>query len=124
TTLAYASATIFARASGYIDKRYVDIGSRVKAGDLMAEITAPELDHQIALVEANVAQTQASLAQTHATRELAIVTNQQGDTDRLNLEAQNQAVRVVEANIAAQQAQLMVLRQQKAYQKVVAPFDG
>jgi RND family efflux transporter MFP subunit len=138
TTLAYASATIFARASGYIDKRYVDIGSRVKAGDLLAEITAPELDHQIALVEANVAQTQATLAQTHATRELANVTNrrsakltaegwvtkQQGDTDRLNLEAQNQAVRVVEANIAAQQAQLMVLRQQKAYQKVVAPFDG
>jgi len=138
TTLAYASATIFARASGYIDKRYVDIGSRVKAGDLMAEITAPELDHQIALVEANVAQTQATLAQTHATRELANVTNQrsakltaegwvtkqQGDTDRLNLEAQTQAVRVVEANIEAQEAQLMVLRQQKAYQKVVAPFDG
>ena len=39
TTSAYATANIFARASGYIDKRYVDIGSRVKAGELMAEIT-------------------------------------------------------------------------------------
>jgi RND family efflux transporter MFP subunit len=138
TTLAYASATIFARASGYIDKRYVDIGSRVKAGELLAEITAPELDHQIALAEADLAQTQAALGQAHANQELANVTNkrtakltqegwvtkEQGDTDRLNFQAQNQAVRVAQANIDAQQAQLMVLRQQKAYQKVVAPFDG
>ena len=48
TTSAFATANIFARASGYIDKRYVDIGDRVKAGHLLAEITAPELDHQIA----------------------------------------------------------------------------
>ena len=138
TTLAYATANIFARASGYIDKRYVDIGSRVKAGQLLAEITAPELDHQIALSEANLAQTEAALGQTSANRELARVTNQrtakltaegwltkeQGDTDRLTLEAQGQAVRVAEANIAAQRAQLLVLRQQKAYQQVIAPFDG
>ena len=138
TTLAYATATIFARASGYIDKRYVDIGSRVKAGQLLAEITAPELDHQIALSEANVAQTQAALGQATANRELARVTSQrtsrlvtdgwvskeQGDTDRLTYEAQGQAVRVAEANIAAQQAQLQVLRQQKSYQAVTAPFDG
>jgi RND family efflux transporter MFP subunit len=138
TTLPYATATIFARASGYIDKRYVDIGSRVRADDLLAEIVAPELDHQIALAEADLAQTQAALGQAHANRDLADVTNkrtarltaegwvtkEQGDTDRLNFQAQTQAVRVAEANIAAQQAQLMVLRQQKAYQRVVAPFDG
>src|SRR5262245_6951060 len=138
TTLPFATANIFARASGYIDNRNVDIGSRVKAGDLLAEIVAPELDHQIALAEADLAQTQATLGQAHANRDLAAVTNkrtarltaegwvtkEQGDTDRLNFQAQTQAVRVAEANIEAQQAQLMVLRQQKAYQKVVAPFDG
>lgn len=138
TTLAYATANIFARASGYVDKRYVDIGSRVKAGELLAEITAPELDHQITLSEANLAQTQASLGQANANRELARVTTQrtaklteegwvtkeQGDTDRLTYDAQTQMVHVAEANIAAQQAELLVLRQQKAYQQVIAPFDG
>ena len=48
TTSAFAAANIYARASGYIDKRNVDIGDRVKEGQLLAQITAPELDHQIA----------------------------------------------------------------------------
>ncbi len=52
------------------------------------------------------------------------MTPQQGDTDRLTLQAQHAAVAVAEANIAAQQALIRVLRQQKAYQSVVAPFDG
>jgi RND family efflux transporter MFP subunit len=138
TTSAFDAANIFARASGYISKRYVDIGSRVKAGQLLVEISAPEVEDQIAQAEANLIQAEASLRQIGATRELARVTNvrttslvaqgwatkQQGDTDRLNYEAQQQAAQVAEANIQAQQAQLKVLRQQKAYQQVVAPFDG
>ena len=48
TTLAFAQANIFARATGYIDKRNVDIGDRVKTDQLLVQITAPELDHQIA----------------------------------------------------------------------------
>ena len=52
------------------------------------------------------------------------MTPQQGDTDRLTLEAQQAAVGVAQSNIAAQQALIRVLRQQKAYQSVVAPFDG
>ena len=47
TTTAFEAANIFARTSGYIEKRYVDIGDKVKAGTLLADITAPELDHQI-----------------------------------------------------------------------------
>jgi multidrug efflux pump subunit AcrA (membrane-fusion protein) len=47
TTSAFSAANVFARASGYIAKREVDIGDRVKAGQLLAEIVAPELDHQI-----------------------------------------------------------------------------
>ena len=47
TTAAFAAANIYARATGYIAKRNVDIGDQVKAGDLLVEITAPELDHQI-----------------------------------------------------------------------------
>ena len=71
TTNAFQAADIFARASGYVMERSVDIGSRVKAGGLLAAITAPELDHQIAQAEANLAQAKASRRQTKANRELA-----------------------------------------------------
>jgi RND family efflux transporter MFP subunit len=138
TTTAFEAANIFARTSGYIEKRYVDIGDQVKAGTLLAEITAPELDHQIAQAQATLAQDQATLHQTEASHELARVTNardsnlvkqgwltlQQGDNDRLTLAAQESAVDVATSNVAAQQAQIRILNQEKAYQRVVAPFDG
>src|SRR5580704_16132258 len=138
TTLAFAAANIFARASGYFDKRQVDIGDHVKAGDLLAQITAPELDHQISQNQATLQQNEAALQQTTASRDLANVTNtrdsdlvkkgwltpQQGDTDRLTLQAQNASVAVAQANVAAQQSLIRVLQQQKSYQSVVAPFDG
>ena len=138
TTTAFEAANILARTNGYIEKRYVDIGDKVKAGALLAEITAPELDHQISQAQATLAQDQATLHQTEASRELARVTNdrdsnlvkqgwltlQQGDNDRFTLAAQEAAVGVAQSNIAAQQAQIRVLGQEKAYQRVVAPFDG
>jgi RND family efflux transporter MFP subunit len=138
TAEAFEQTNIYARASGYVSRRDVDIGSRVKAGQLLVEITAPELDHQIAQAEATLAQMQASLEQAKANRDLGQVTwnrnnplvqkgwvtSQQGDTDRLNLQAQTAGVGVASANITAQEAQLRVLGQQKAYQRVVAPFDG
>jgi RND family efflux transporter MFP subunit len=138
TTSAFESANIYARATGYISHRAVDIGDHVQKGQLLAEITAPELDHQIAQAEATLAQLQASLQQAQANRDLANanwtrdkplvekgwVTPQQGDNDRLTLAAQEAAVAVAQANIKQQQAQLQVLRQQKDYQSVVAPFDG
>lgn len=138
TTLAFEAASIYARANGYIAARQVDIGDHVKTGDLLVQITAPELDHQIAQNQATLQQDQATLQQATASRDLANVTNvrdsdlvkkgwvtaQQGDTDRLTLEAQNAAVAVAQSNIAAQQALIRVLNQDKAYQSVVAPFDG
>ncbi len=138
TTSAFASANIFARASGYVATRAVDIGDHVKAGQLLAEIVAPELDHQIAQAEATLAQLNSSLLQAQANRELAKVTwdrdrplvekgwltAQQGTIDEQTLKAQEAAVSVAQANIKAEEAQLQVLRQQKLYQRVVAPFDG
>jgi RND family efflux transporter MFP subunit len=138
TTSAFTTANIFARASGYIDKRNVDIGDRVKEGELLAEITAPELDHQIAQAQATLKQTEATLHQNQANMELANVTwqrdkplvekgwvtMQQGDIDTKTLQAQQAAVGVAQSNVAAQQAQIAVLQQQKDYQKVVAPFNG
>jgi RND family efflux transporter MFP subunit len=138
TTSAFAVANIFARASGYIDKREVDIGDRVKQGQLLVEIVAPELDHQIAQAEATLGQLKWSLQQAEANRVLAKVTwdrdkplvekgwvtAQQGTIDEQTLKAQAAAVSVAEANVTAEEAQLQVLHQQKVYQRVVAPFDG
>jgi RND family efflux transporter MFP subunit len=138
TTEAFEQANLYARASGYIAKRTVDIGSRVKAGDLLVQIAAPEIDHQIAQAEGTLTQLRATLQQAQANRDLAQVTwdrdgklvqqgwttAQQGDTDRLTLKARDAAVAVASANITAQEAQLRVLNQQKTYLSVVAPFDG
>jgi RND family efflux transporter MFP subunit len=138
TTSAFAAANIFARASGYIAKREADIGDHVKEGQLLAEIVAPELDHQIAQAEATLGQLKSALQQAEANRELAKVTwdrdkplvekgwltAQQGTIDSQTLKAQEAAVSVAQANVVAEEAQLQVLHQQKIYQHVVAPFDG
>jgi RND family efflux transporter MFP subunit len=138
TTSAFSVANIFARATGYIDNREVDIGDRVKAGQLLAEIVAPELDQQIAEAAATLSQLKAALEQAQANSELAKVTwarddplvskgwltAQQGTIDVQTLKAQQAAVAVARANVVAQEAQLQVLHQQKIYQRVVAPFEG
>jgi RND family efflux transporter MFP subunit len=138
TTLAFANANLYARASGYIDKRLVDIGDRVKAGQLLVSISAPELDHQISQNDGTLAQLEQTLVQAQANLELAKVTwdrdrplvgqgwqtEQQGTIDVQTLKAREAAVRVAEANVGAQEAFLRVLHQQKVYQSVTAPFDG
>ena len=138
TTSAFATADIFARASGYVVKRYVDIGDQVKQGQLLAEISAPEIDHQIAQAQATLSQSEAALRQQQANADLAgvtwgrdkplvqqgWVTAQQGSVDQQNLEAQQAAVGVAQSNVAAQQAQIKVLQQAKDYLSVLAPFDG
>ena len=138
TTSAFAAANVFARASGYLAKREVDIGDRVTEGQLLAEIVAPELDHQISQAEATLGQLKASLQQAEANRLLAQVTwdrdsplvgkgwltAQQGTVDTQTLKAREAAVDVAQANVVAEEAQMQVLHQQKMYQRVVAPFEG
>ena len=138
TTKAYLSIDMFARAGGYIEKRVADIGDHVKQGQLLAKIAVPELDDQIQQAEATLVQLQATLKQAQANAELAQVTwdrdkplvkegwdtKQQGTIDSEALKAQQAAVGVAQANVSAQQQQLRVLRQQQAYQQVIAPFDG
>jgi RND family efflux transporter MFP subunit len=138
TTSAFESATIFARQSGYIAQRRVDIGSKVKAGDVLAEIAAPEIDDQLNQARSQLVQMQAALKQAQANRSLASVTDkrtaalvtqgwaskQQGDTDRAGVQAQDAAVSVAQANIAAQQSQVARLEKLQSYSQVIAPFDG
>jgi multidrug efflux pump subunit AcrA (membrane-fusion protein) len=74
TTLAFEQANIYARASGYVAKRYVDIGDHVTAGQLLAEITAPEVEDQIAQYQNSLQQADATRRQNEAQRSLNQVT--------------------------------------------------
>jgi multidrug efflux pump subunit AcrA (membrane-fusion protein) len=70
TARAFTDAVIYARASGYLKKRYVDIGTRVTAGQLLAEIETPELDQQLGQAKAELENARANmeLARTTADR--------------------------------------------------------
>jgi RND family efflux transporter MFP subunit len=138
TTLAFEAANIYARASGYVSKRYVDIGDHVKAGQLLAEITAPEVEAQVAQYQNSLQQAQATVRQNEAQRASTDVTSRRisdlakdswatqelADTDRYNFQAQNHATTAAQYNAAATEQQLNYYNQQKIYQQVVAPFDG
>jgi RND family efflux transporter MFP subunit len=149
---AFDIATIYARATGYIAKREVDIGSHVRAGDLLAIIAAPDLDQQLSQAQAQLVQTEAALTQAQATLQqaqanldLAKVTNerysqlvvhgyashQDADNARLTLAARNAdvanavaAVSVANANVKAQKANVGRLEQLTSFERVTAPFDG
>jgi RND family efflux transporter MFP subunit len=138
TTLGFVEANIYARASGYVLKRFVDIGDQVKAGQLLAVITAPEVEHQVAQYQNSLAQAIATQLQNQAQRNSTQVTSarstvlakdgwdtqEQGDVDRYNYQAQQHATDAAQFGAAAMQAQLQYENQQKIYQQVVAPFDG
>jgi RND family efflux transporter MFP subunit len=138
TTLAFEQANIYGRASGYVLQRFVDIGDHVKAGQLLAVITAPEIEDQVAQYWNGLQQAQATRQQNEAERALDRITSrrstalagqgwdtqEQRDTDRYNFQAQSHATRAAQFNAAAMRAQLDYFAQQKAYQQVVAPFAG
>jgi RND family efflux transporter MFP subunit len=138
TTAAFAAANIYARATGYISRRNIDIGDHVKQGELLAELAVPELDDQISQNEATLAQLKAAVQQAEANKTLAEatwgrdkpllrdgwVTGHQGDIDLQTVKADEAAVNVAQQNVTAQEHLLKVLRQNRAYALVVAPFDG
>ncbi len=145
-------AYIYARATGYLKRRYVDIGDRVSAGQLMADIDAPDLDQQVAQAQATLSQAEGQLGQAEATleqliatRDLADITWQRyqvltktGAVSRQAGDTQLTAARTAAANVIAgqknvvaardyvraSQAALDRLRTLQAYEKVTSPFAG
>jgi len=138
STLAFETATVFARATGYIAERFVDIGSKVKQGDMLALIAAPDLDQQLVQAREQLTQLQAAVDQARANANLAQATDartralvvqgwqtkQQGDIDRLTFVAQTAARQVAEVNVKAQQAAVARLEAQTGFERVTAPFPG
>ncbi|ATQ68414.1 MULTISPECIES: efflux RND transporter periplasmic adaptor subunit [Methylosinus] len=151
-TLAFEQARLFARATGYIAERRVDIGSKVKQGDLLLRIAAPDLDQQYAQAKANLAlskaqllQSKAQVEQTKANLNLAKITygrastlaknnyesKQNADnaratveTQTANLQSAEAGVAVAQATIDANQANLDRLAQLVGFKDVTAPFKG
>jgi multidrug efflux pump subunit AcrA (membrane-fusion protein) len=145
-------AYIFARASGYLKRRYVDIGDRVRSDQLLAEIDAPDLDQQVSQARAAVAQSesqlgqaQATLQQLIATRDLAAITWERykvltasGAVSRQDGDMQSTAAKTAEANVAAgeksvhaaeefvraSKAELQRLVTLQGYERVTSPFAG
>jgi RND family efflux transporter MFP subunit len=135
---AFEHATIYARATGYISVRRVDIGSKVRKGDVLAVIAAPDLDQQLAQARAQLVQFEAAVQQAQANADLGRVTNQrtsrlvsqgwssaqQGDQDRLTFASRTAALAVAKANVVAQQAAVSRLAQLTSFEQITAPFNG
>ena len=121
---AFTDAPIYARTSGYLKKWYYDIGAHVKKGALLAEISAPEVDQQLAQAESDLltAQATANNARIQADRYSGLVkTNavSQQDTDTYV----NQAAATAAA-VRSAQANVQRLRELQSFEKIYAPFDG
>ena len=149
---ALTEAPILARASGYIQKRYVDIGDRVTSGQLLAEIEAPELDQQVNQARAALDQSRAALEQASANlqqgqaqEQLAkvtaerwknlqskgVVSRQENDTyqsqwaaAQANVSALEKAVSSARSNIHAAEANVSRLTDLQGFKGVRAPFAG
>jgi len=145
-------AYIYARAAGYLKRRYVDIGDRVSAGQLLAEIDAPDLDQQVtqaqaalAQAEGQLGQAEATLQQLVATRDLAAVTWQRyqvltktGAVSRQAGDTQMTASKTADANVTAGEKNVVAAREfihaakatldrlitLQGYEKVTSPFAG
>ena len=145
-------APILARATGYVKDRLVDIGDRVKAGQLLADIEAPELDQQVEQAEAALKQAQAALDQASANYDQGksnlalaqvtarrygnlsargVVSRQENDqyqtayqASQAQLAALDKGVAAAKSAVSSSQANLGRLREMQAYKQVKAPFDG
>ena len=124
TLLGVIESTVYARSNGYVVRWVRDIGSAVKKGDLLAEITAPEIDEELSqAVSARVqAAAGADLAKSTADRWKALrqkdAVTQQDLDERLSTYSQ------AAANLAAADANVGRLRKLQGFNQVVAPFDG
>ena len=121
---AYYEAMIFARTNGYVRTWYTDIGTRVKRGELLAEIDTPEVDQQLRQARADLSMAQANfqLARTTDQRWQRLlvtdsVSRQAADSAASDASAKAAALQSAEANVAR-------LSDLESFKRVLAPFDG
>jgi membrane fusion protein, multidrug efflux system len=123
-TMAYTEAPIYAQTSGYLKKWYFDIGAKVHANDILAEIDTPEVDEELA-------QAKAQLQVAQSTAQLAEVTYKRYQTlfSQLVLDAQTRDTAADtysedQAAVTADEADIDRLNALEAFKLLRAPFDG
>jgi RND family efflux transporter MFP subunit len=121
---AWVEAPIYARASGYLKRRLVDIGTHVEAGELLAEIDTPELKQELERARAQLAQAEASLglAKITATRwagllKTASVSEQEAAEKQADLKLKTALADTARAEVRR-------LERLQSFSRVVAPFAG
>jgi multidrug efflux pump subunit AcrA (membrane-fusion protein) len=138
TSLAYTEASIYARASGYVSRRFVDIGDRVHTGQLLAIIDAPDLDKQVAQGRSTLLQSQSDLIQLQAQLHLqsvnwdrfkvlvtkGVFSRQQGDQQEANFHVAEANAQAAQSTIQANRDNLERLTVLQGYERVTAPFNG
>jgi RND family efflux transporter MFP subunit len=120
----FTDAAIFARTTGYLKKRYADIGSAVKSGQILAEIDTPEIDQQLAQAHADLAtaEANAALAKTTAARYEDLI-----KTDSVSRQDLDNATGTYDARKAAAlsaAANVKRLEELQKFKTIYAPFDG
>jgi RND family efflux transporter MFP subunit len=121
---AWSRAPIYARVSGYVQRWNVDIGARVKAGQVLAVIETPDLDQDLRQAQAQlaVARSNLALAESTAKRWQSLVaqqavSKQEADEKQGDLMSKQSTVHALQASVERQQAL-------KRYTQLAAPFDG
>src|SRR3954463_1991081 len=121
---AYSDTPIYARTTGYLKRWHADIGKRVKSGELLAEIDAPELDDQLQQAKADLATAQANyqFAQSTAVRWEALlktdsVSRQEADEKRNDMAARKAVMDAARYNVQR-------LEKLQSFKRIYAPFDG
>ncbi len=115
---------LYARSNGYLSRFDADIGSRVRAGQLLAVIETPELDQELSVARATVEQVQATNALTRTTLDRWRSMADAGVATRQEFDERQAAFNVSTANLNAARANLERLLALKTFAKVVAPFSG
>ena len=121
---AWINAPIYARVSGYLHAWYADIGTPVKAGQLLGVIDTPDLDQQLD-------QARADLRKSMATEKLASVTAQrwtqmlsQDSVSQQETDEKTSDLAAQQATVAAEQANVNRLEALESFKRIVAPFNG
>lgn len=117
-------ASLFARATGFVESRTVDIGTKVKAGQVLARISAPELEASLNSAKAAQAQRQAELLVATRNRERVEPLLKEGAVSAQQLDEVAAIEEVAKANLTAAKAEVARLQSEVSYLVVRAPFDG
>ena len=117
-------ATVYARSNGYILRWNKDIGSSVKKGELLAEITAPEIDQELSQAVAAQQQAASSESLARSTAERWKSLREKDAVTQQDFDERQSTYLQAQANLASAQANAARLRNLQGFNKVLAPFDG